>query len=124
MVRRVDEQRTFVRGEGVGFHVLAEPDEIYDAGRLYARISLAPGAALAYHRHDEEMESFYVARGTCRMEDNGAVVHLKEGDVLITPHGQEHSIANDTDEPVELIALIISRKQGVPGCSVFKEEAK
>ena len=45
-------------------------------------------------------------------------MYLTEGDVLVTPHGQEHSIANDTDKPVELIALIVSCKQGVAGASV------
>jgi len=119
MVRRIAEQRTFERGEGIGFHVLVEPDEIYNAGRLYAKITLAPGAALGYHRHDDEMESFYVAKGTCKMMDNGQTVHLHEGDVLVTPHGQEHSIANDTNQPVELIATIISCKQGVDGKSVM-----
>jgi mannose-6-phosphate isomerase-like protein (cupin superfamily) len=69
------------------------------------------------------MESFYVARGTCRMSDNGEVVYLKEGDLLLTPHGQEHSIANDTEEPVELIATIISCKQGVNGSSVVLENS-
>jgi len=118
MLRKIEEQRTFSRDGGVDFHVLVEPAEMYDAGRLYARITLPPGAALAYHRHDDEMESFYVARGKCKMVDNGEVVYLTEGDVLVTPHGQEHSIANDTDEPVELIALIVSCKQGVAGASV------
>jgi quercetin dioxygenase-like cupin family protein len=118
MLRKLEGQRTFSRFPGVDFHVLAEPQEIYDAGRLYARITIAPGKSIAYHRHDDEMESFYVARGTCRMEDNGDTVHLKEGDVLITPHGQEHAVYNDSNEPVELIALIISCKQGQPGSSV------
>ena len=119
MIRKITEQRTFERGPGIGFHVLVEPEEMYGAGRLYAKITLSPGAALAYHRHDDEMESFYVAKGTCLMSDNGETVYLKEGDVMVTPHGQEHSIANDTDEPVELIATIISCKQGVDGKSVM-----
>jgi len=118
MHRTIENQRTFSRDGGVDFHVLVEPEEMYDAGRLYARITLPPGAALSYHRHDDEMESFYVARGTCKMSDNGKTVYVKEGEVLVTPHGEEHSIANDTDSPVELIALIISCKQGVAGTSV------
>ena len=118
MLRKVEEQRAFSRDGGVDFHVLVEPAEMYEAGRLYARITLPPGAALAYHRHDDEMESFYVASGKCKMVDNGKVVYLTEGDVLVTPHGQEHSIANDTDKPVELIALIVSCKQGIAGASV------
>jgi len=118
MVRKISDQRTFSRGEGLDFHVLVEPSEMYNSGRLHAKITVAPGMSLAPHVHVDEMESFYVAKGTCRFEDNGKSVHLVEGDVLITPHDQNHAIYNDSDEPVELIALIVSCKQGADGKSV------
>ena len=117
MVRRFDEQHRFERSPGVDIQVLVEPDEIYNAGRLYARIKIAPGSGLAHHRHIDEMESYFVLKGTCRVEDNDKVVYLKEGDVLVTPHDQGHSITNETDKPIEIIALIISCKQGVVGSS-------
>ena len=115
MIRKSGEQRKFTRSEGVEIQVLAEPPEMYDAGRLYAKITIAPGASIAGHMHIDEMESFYVAKGTCRMEDNGEVVYLEEGDVMITPCNESHSVRNESDTPAELIALIISCKQGVPG---------
>ena len=118
MIRKAIEQRTFNRSPGVDIQVLVETGEMYDAGRLYAKILIAPGASLAHHRHENEMESFYVLKGTCRMEDNDKTVYLEEGDVMITPAGESHSISNDTKEPVELIAMIISCKQGVPGRGV------
>ena len=118
MVRKLQDQRTFSRTPGVDISVLVEPSEMYNAGRLYARITIAPGAAAAYHRHDNEMEVFYITKGVCRMEDNDKTVYLTAGDVLITPENECHSIANDTDEPVELVALIVSTKQGVEGTSV------
>ena len=117
MLRKAEDQKTFSRSPGVDMHVLVEPAEMYEAGRLFNRITIAPGASIANHVHLEEMEAFYVAKGTCRMEDNQETVHLKEGDVLITLHGQRHAIYNDSSEPVEILALIISRKQGVPGSS-------
>ena len=118
MIRRADELRHFTRSPGVEIHVLVEPEEMYNAGRLYARITVEPGASLAFHRHEGEMESFYVTRGTCRVEDNAETAILTQGDVLITPDNQSHAIHNDSSEPAELIALIISCKQGVPGRGV------
>ena len=117
MLRKVADQKTFTKSPGVEMHVLVEPPEMYEAGRLYNRITIAPGASITSHVHLDEMESFYVATGTCKMEDNHETVYLNKGDVLITPHGQKHAIYNDSSEPVELIAMIISKKQGVPGSS-------
>ena len=118
MLRKLDEQRSFTRSPGVEIRVLVEPEEMYNAGRLFACITIAPGASLAYHRHEAEMESFCVIKGICRMEDNHKTVYLSEGDVLITPAGECHAITNESSEPVELIALIISCKQGVDGRGV------
>ena len=118
MIRKMNEQRTFTRSPGVDIRVLVEPTEMYEAGRLYALITIAPGASLAVHRHEGEMESFYVAKGTCRVEDNGETSYMAEGDVIVTLDAETHAVSNDGDEPVELIALIISCKQGVAGKSI------
>jgi quercetin dioxygenase-like cupin family protein len=118
MIRKSEEQRIFTRSPGVEIRVLAEPNEMFNAGRLYAHITIAPGASLEYHRHEEEMESFYVAKGSCRVRDNETTAVLQVGDMLITPNDQAHAVYNDSNEPVELIALIISREQGVNGKGV------
>jgi mannose-6-phosphate isomerase-like protein (cupin superfamily) len=118
MIRRPEQQRTFTRSPGVEIRVLTEPDEMFNAGRLYAHITIAPGAALTCHRHEDEMESFYVVNGTCRVQDNETTAALQTGDTLITPDGESHALHNDGYEPVELIALIISRTQGINGKSV------
>ena len=115
MIRKVAEQRVISRGPGVDLNVLVEPAEMYNAGRLYARLTVAPGAALAFHEHVGEMEAFWVAKGTFRMDDNGTMVTLSEGDVLLTLAGQCHAVYNDSDTEAELIALIVSVQQGVPG---------
>jgi len=117
MIRKLEEQRSYTRNPGVEMRVLMEPAEMYEAGRLYACITVAPGASLSYHEHKGELESFYIVKGTCRVEDNHETAYLKEGDVMITPHDHGHAVYNDSAEPVDLIALIVSREQGVPGGS-------
>ena len=118
MIRKVSDQRKVSRFPGVDFKILVEPEEMYDAGRLYAVITIAPGASIAFHRHENEMESFYVVKGNCRVEDNQDTAHLNVGDVMVTLDSETHSVHNDGLDPVELVALIISREQGVPGSSV------
>jgi len=119
MIRKPEEMRVFTRGPGVTFRVLVEPEEMFHAGRMYAHITIEPGKSIAYHRHEGEMESFYMAKGTCRVQDNTATALLQVGDTLITPMNQAHAIYNDSDEDAELIALIVSHKQGTDGKSVL-----
>ena len=120
MIRRANEIRSFARGQGVEIKVLVEPEEIYEAGRLYAHITFEPGATIDFHNHLEEMESFYVIKGSAKVDDNGETTRLEEGDVMVTPAGYGHSVHNDGDKPLEMMALIVSCKQGFAGCSKEK----
>ena len=118
MIRKSHELHSFTRSPGIDIQVLVAPCDMFDAGRLYARITIAPGTSMAPHIHEGETESYYIVSGTCVVTDNGQPATLTAGDVLITADGESHSIANETDTPVELIALIVSRQQGVAGRSV------
>ena len=117
MVRKLNEQRVIERSPGVNIRIPVEPAEMYEAGRLYGHITVAPGASLDFHIHREEMEAYYVLKGTPELMDNDETVTLNPGDALITPHDEGHSLYNNTSETVELMALIISQKQGNPGIS-------
>ena len=117
MIRKVNEQRKFNRSPGVDIQVLSEPEEMYNSSRLYAKLIIAPGASIAFHRHIDEMESFYVVKGRCRVDDNDETGHIGVGDVMVVGANDCHAIYNDGDEVAEVIALIISCKQGVNGSS-------
>lgn len=82
-------------------------DELYGKGRLFARISLKPGCGIGWHIHETDSEIFFVERGTANYSDNGTPVIATAGDVLVCPAGTGHSISNDADETVDLIALIV-----------------
>lgn len=115
MFRKLEEQRVHIGEDGVDLHFLMEPDELYNACRLYARITVAPGKCIAFHRHEAEMESFYVMAGECRMDDDGTTRSAKPGDILFTRHGEGHAVYNTGETPLELMALIVNREQGVFG---------
>ncbi len=82
-------------------------DELLGKGRLFARITLEPGCSIGEHIHEGDSELFVVERGCPTYNDGGTTVEAKPGDVLICPAETGHSIANHTDETVDIIALIV-----------------
>ena len=88
---------------------LIDADEMYGKGRLCARVSLKPGCSIGYHRHENEMEMFYVISGSAEYDDNGTKTELTAGDVAYTPDGCGHSVKNTGDRDFEMVALIINK---------------
>ena len=104
----VKENQNMRGGDGVvTVESLLTPQELYQKGRLFARITLQPGCSIGSHLHEGEMESFYVAKGRAEFDDNGVPVAIEAGATTLTPSGQRHSVRNTGSEPVELIALIL-----------------
>lgn len=81
--------------------------ELNDKGRLFGKIILEPGCSIGYHVHDKDAELFYILKGTAQYMDGDKEVTATVGDTLICPTGTGHSIANNGEETVELIALIV-----------------
>ena len=86
---------------------LLTPAELYEKGRLFAKMTLAPGSSIGHHVHEGEMESFYIISGEAEFYDNGETVVLNPGDTALTLSGQEHSIRSVGQTPLELIAMIL-----------------
>jgi mannose-6-phosphate isomerase-like protein (cupin superfamily) len=86
---------------------LLTPAQLYDKGRLFAKLSLEPGSSIGYHVHEGEMESFYIIGGEAEYNDNGQTVTLLPGDTALTQSGEGHSIKSIGNTPLELLALIL-----------------
>jgi mannose-6-phosphate isomerase-like protein (cupin superfamily) len=82
---------------------------LYDKGRLYAKLTMKPGSSIGFHKHENEMETFFVIKGTAEFDDNGEKKALEPGDVAYTPDGAGHSVKNIGAGDLEMIALIIDR---------------
>lgn len=88
--------------------------EIEDAagsGRKFSIVTIQPGDSLGYHAHNGEFEIYYILKGTAAIVDNGEEYLLYEGDMMQCKSGSSHSIANNSDAPVELLALILYTKE-------------
>ena len=86
---------------------ISGPEELCGKGRLFSKIVLEPGCSIGYHIHEHDSELFYFLKGHGIYSDNGTEVAVTAGDVAICPVGQGHSIANRSDEVLELVAVIV-----------------
>ena len=86
---------------------IADAGEMYEKSRLFAKLMIKPGCSIGYHLHENETEIFHILSGTALYDDNGIKVELSAGDVMITPAGCGHSIANNGDTDLILTALIV-----------------
>ena len=104
----VDHVENMRGGEGIVIveHLLT-PEEFYNKGRLFAKMTLKPGASIGKHLHEGEMESYYIIGGKGEYMDGTDPVTLLPGDTALTKSGEEHSIKSIGDVPLELIALIL-----------------
>ena len=93
------------------YHVLSK-DELYGHGRLYARVVLASGSSVGWHQHIHDTEPYYVLKGEGDFYEgatgDGERKHTKvhAGQVCIIEVGQWHSRENNSNEDLEIMALI------------------
>ena len=85
----------------------ATRSELNDKGRLFANITLKPGCSIGYHVHEKDSELFYIMKGEALYNDNGTECTVRAGDVTVCPAGAGHSIANNSEETVEICAVIV-----------------
>ena len=112
MIRRQDEFRTDIRqnmrgGSGdIKIEHLWEK-ELNSPTRMFSRITVEPGCSIGFHNHENEEEIFYIISGTASADDNGVPVTLYPGETILTGNGAGHSIANNGDEPLVMMAVIV-----------------
>jgi mannose-6-phosphate isomerase-like protein (cupin superfamily) len=116
MIRESNEMQHFkideLRGGrgAVEFIKIFDDTEMAEKCRLFAKIMVPVGASIGMHAHVNEEEIYYILSGFGRINDNGNVKELKQGDASITGNtgeGELHSIENTGDEPLELLAAVL-----------------
>jgi mannose-6-phosphate isomerase-like protein (cupin superfamily) len=97
-------------GKGI-IHIkdLTDKEGLNGHGRLFAHLTLDPGKTFGYHMHQNETEYFYILKGEGVLIDNGEEVVVRPGDFCVTGHNESHGVENRSNEPLELIALILSK---------------
>ena len=75
---------------------------------MYAKVIIPPTCSIGVHEHHGNTETYHILSGTALYNDNGKEVILHAGDIGATGYGEGHGLENRTDEPVEMIALIVT----------------
>ena len=113
MIVKKDERPTAVRegmrggGGSVFFRHLMPPDTLPCKTRLLSELTLKKGDAVGAHGHEGEVEIFYILSGTATVLDGGEEKTLSAGDVAITDGDAPHSLANNHDEALVVLAMIV-----------------
>ncbi len=113
MIKRRASMETEIRkrmreGSGeVEIRHIFKKEELKGKARLVARITLKQGCSIGSHVHGQEEEIFYVLKGEGVATENGETFVLKEGDAMVTGGGSSHSIENQSENPLELFAVIL-----------------
>lgn len=89
--------KSFIKGDG----------DLNGKGRMFAEITVAPHSGIGYHEHNGDSEIYCILSGKAEYSDNGNMVEVEAGDVTFCPSGEGHAIYNRSDEPVEMIALVL-----------------
>jgi len=64
---------------------------------------IKPGKKIEKHSHSEEIELFYFISGECEFIINEKIFRTKPGDAFMADVNEEHSLINDTGEPVRFV---------------------
>lgn len=89
-------------------HFLTE-EELMGHGKMYARLVMKPHSSIGWHQHVGSTEPYAIIKGEGTFVDNdGSKTTVRPGDVCLIEVGQWHAMENNTDEDVELIALVVN----------------
>lgn len=92
------------------FTKIVNEEGLVGKGRLFNVVNLKPGCAIGSHKHNGELEIYYVLKGQGTYDDNGTSMQVKAGDVTVCNDGEVHGILNSGTEDLEMIALILFTK--------------
>jgi mannose-6-phosphate isomerase-like protein (cupin superfamily) len=112
MIRKENKMKTETKekmreGEGqVSICHMISKEEMA-GGRLFAKLTLPPGASIGPHRHEGETEYYAIISGWGEVTEDDGKKKVAAGDIVVTGDGESHSIANIGEEPLVFIAVIV-----------------
>ena len=112
MIKRRQEMQTEPRLQVKGGRGGYESTHIFttaevDKVNLFAVNTLPPGSSIGVHPHTTEGEAYVILRGQATVTEDGQDYLLGPGDAEYCTGGHSHGIANDGDETLAFLAIII-----------------
>jgi mannose-6-phosphate isomerase-like protein (cupin superfamily) len=81
---------------------LWSPRIVAEVDDAYIKVAKVQGS-LAWHSHDNEDELFLILKGQLRIEMEGNVVELNEGEMFVVPKGVRHNPVAEQECHIMLI---------------------
>lgn len=112
MIKRRQEMKVQPRFEVKGGKGTYETTHIFsteevDKINLFAVNTLPPGSSIGIHPHFSEGEAYVILQGQATVTEDGQDYLLGPGDAEYCTGGHSHGIANDSDEVLAFLAIII-----------------
>ena len=76
------------------------------ANKLFAQITLPPGAEVPIHKHEGNNETYYIVKGKGTYTDEDKEFPVEAGNVTFCIDGGTHGLKNTGSEELQFIALI------------------
>jgi mannose-6-phosphate isomerase-like protein (cupin superfamily) len=92
---------------------------IGEVNDTYIKVAKLHGS-LAWHSHEEEDELFLVLKGHLRIELEGSIVELGEGEMYIVPKGVRHNPVAEEECQI----MLIERKSTLHTGTVTTEKTR
>lgn len=90
------------------YPILSE-EELMGHGAMYARVVVPPHCSIGWHQHVGNTEPYYIIKGEGTFVDSDqSRTAVRPGDICTIPCGQWHSMENNSEEDLEMIALVIN----------------
>lgn len=107
---RVVEVENARGGRGsIEMHHFLEEDELLGHGTIFAKVVIKPNSSIGWHQHIGNTEPYAILKGEAVFIDNDETkTVVKSGDVCVIKVGEYHSIENNTNEDVEMIAFVMN----------------
>ena len=112
MIKRRQEMQTLPRFQvkgGRGSYNSTQiftPEEL-EKVTLFAVNTLPPGSSIGIHPHTAEGEAYVILQGQATVTEDGQDYLLSPGDAEYCTGGHTHGIANDADEVLVFLAIIM-----------------
>ena len=115
MINRADALECFEKelfgGPGaVHFTKIVNENGLAGKGRLFNIGTLKPGCAVGNHKHNGEIEIYYILYGQGIYTQTGVEAPVTAGDVTVCNHGQRHGLLNTGSTDLKMVALILFTK--------------
>ncbi|PRY38917.1 cupin domain-containing protein [Umezawaea tangerina] len=103
-------------GEGVClWKTLVNGAHLEGDWNLVEHLVIRPGGSVGEHVHTRTEEIYYILRGRAVMTMNDVEFPVRAGDLITTPIGAAHAIANREDEDMHFFVIEVFPRDGAAG---------